>query len=299
MNQSKKLIFFGNERLATGVSASNTPVLQSLIDEGYDITAIVANFETPSSRSARGLEIAQTAKNHNLPLLTPGRLLDIKPKLMACNAEAGVLVAYGKIIPAEIIDLFPRGIINLHPSLLPKYRGPTPLESVILDGAGQTGVSLMQLSPKMDAGGLFAQATVGLSGSETKQELADKLLLLGRDLLIEHLDSILEDTTPPSPQDDLQATYCKLINKVDGKLNWADSAQKIEREVRAYAGWPKSQAEVFGQQVIITKSRVAKDESDGALVQKCGKGWLEITQLIAPSGREVSGADFILGYRKK
>lgn len=299
MKKSARLIFFGNERLATGVKLRNTPVLQSLLANNYDVAAVVANYEKPHSRSNRSLEIEQLAAEHNIPVLTPAKLVDIKEKLADYKADAGILVAYGKIIPAEIIDIFPAGIINIHPSELPKYRGPTPLESVILDGETKTAVSLMKLTPKMDAGSLYGQTLVKLTGAETKPELADRLLLIGRDLLIQKLPSILDGSLSPANQNEPMASYCKLITKADGEIKWDKPATQIEREIRAYSGWPKSQAKLFGKRIIVTKARVAKSQQDGKLVQACKDSWLEIIELVAPSGRKISGADFILGYQKK
>ena len=297
MSKSAKLVFFGNERLATGVS-TDCPVLHSLIKDGYEISAIVSSYSMGQSRSARGLEIEKVAKAHAIPLLLPEKLSEILDRITAYGAEAGVLVAYGKIIPAPIIDIFPKGIINIHPSLLPRYRGPTPIETAILDGASDTGVSLMKLASKMDAGPIYVQQKIKLNGGETKQILTDKLLNLGLKLLSAELPQILDEAKNPMPQNDRLATYTKLIQKADGALDFKKSAEQLEREVRAYAGWPKSQAKIFDHDVIVTKARAAKDESGDDLFIKCQPGYLEIQELVAPSGHIISGADFIRGYKK-
>src|SRR3569623_3509296 len=167
----RRLVFFGNERLATGVT-TDTPVLRSLVAAGYEIAAIVvAQGEAQPSRSGRQLEVLAFAEEHKIAVLAPSQPAAILQQLTSLNAEAGVLVAYGKLPPRTILDSFPHGIINLHPSLLPKHRGPTPIEHVILSGEAETGVSLMQLSEKMDAVTIFAQETVALEGNETKQGL--------------------------------------------------------------------------------------------------------------------------------
>jgi len=298
MTKSKRLIFFGNERLATGVTTTN-PTLAGLIEVGYDIAAVVANYTESRSRSQRKLEIEDMAKVHNIPLLLPDNLGGTKAHLTDFGAEAGVLVAYGDIVPLDVIELFPKGIINIHPSLLPKYRGSTPIETAILEGAPETGVSLMQLVAEMDAGPVFVQEKVDLSGHETKQELADRLLKTGADLLIKNLPTILDDSLAPTPQDETQATITERITKDESLIDWNKSPDEIEKEVRAYAGWPKSRGDLFGNSVILTKVRVATAENDGELVIKSGSEWLEILELIAPSGRTMSGADFLRGYRKK
>ena len=146
----KKLIFFGNEQIATGTTTS-APHLRMLIEEGYEVCAVIINHEKATSRTQKQLEVVTVAETMGIPVLVPKKLRDITEELTAFHAEAAVLVAYGKIIPQEIIDIFPKGIINVHPSLLPMHRGPTPIESVILNGETQTGVSIMSLVKEMDA----------------------------------------------------------------------------------------------------------------------------------------------------
>ncbi|HVX58036.1 MAG TPA: methionyl-tRNA formyltransferase, partial [Candidatus Saccharimonadales bacterium] len=201
------LVFFGNERLATGVTTT-VPVLQALVAAGYRVAAVVVSQSDPAqSRKARTLEVATVAQQLGIPLLAPAKLTDIKDQLQEIGAQAGILVAYGKLVPPEIIDLFPRGIINIHPSLLPKRRGSTPIENVILYGEKETGVSLMQLVEEMDAGPIYAQEVVPITGRETKQQLADVLLNAGKDLLIKYLPAILDGSLTGQPQEKIEATY--------------------------------------------------------------------------------------------
>jgi len=297
MTKSKKLIFFGNERLATA-TATTAPTLRALAEAGYQIEAVIASHVEGVSRQKRPLEIGPVAQAYNIPVILPGEKIELIEKVKKHPADAAVLVAFGKLIPQEVIELFPGGIINIHPSLLPKYRGPTPVETAILDGASETGVSLMRLAKEMDAGPVFEQKHVMLSGSETKEELAAKLLKVGSDMLIERLPAILEGWLTPKPQVESEATYTKLIKKEDGVLDFGQPAEVLERQVRAYAGWPRSSAEVFGHKIIVTKARVAENQTDGEFVIKCRPGFLEIKELIAPSGRTISGADFVRGYQK-
>jgi methionyl-tRNA formyltransferase len=298
MSKSKKLVFFGNERLATGLATTDLPTLKSLISSGYEIAMVVSNYTEGRSRNARKLEIAETAEEHNIPVMLPTHLNDIKDDIKNMNADFGVLAAYGRIIPKEIIDMFPHGIINIHPSLLPSHRGPTPIEQTILDGAKETGTSIMRLVTDMDAGPVFAQAKIALSGNESKIELAKTLLNLGSSLLLDILPSILDGSNTPVPQDSSRATYTHLLKKEDGVINWDKPADNIERQIRAFLGFPKSRAKVINQDVIITKARVAKDKNDGDLVIECQPGWLEIQELTAPSGRTITGAEFLRGYSK-
>lgn len=303
--KSKTIVLFGNERLATGVSTT-APTLRALIAEGYTIKAVVANFERAQSRSARDLEIAAVAAKHNIPVLLPQKLSDIAQELADLQADVGVLVAYGKIVPQAIIDLFPRGIINIHPSLLPLHRGPTPIESVILDGDTVTGVSIMQLSAAMDAGPVFGQSEIALSGDETKQALANQLLEIGGHMMVQLLPGILSGEIVAKPQDDTKATYDQLVTKADGTIDWQKPAIQLEREVRAYQEWPKSTTTIAGKQVVITKARVTSDTGqpgawaavDKSLVVYCGQGALEILMLKPAGKQEMTAEAFINGHKQ-
>ena len=292
-----RLVFFGNERLATGVP-TDVPTLRALIVAGFEIVAVVASHTEGVSRNKRGLEIVEVAHAYHIPVLIPDKLEDIVEQLVKFDAAAGVLVAYGQIIPQIIIDIFPKGIINIHPSLLPKYRGPTPVETAILDGAAETGVSLMALSAKMDAGPVYLQEKFELDGHETKPELAGKLLRRGGQLLVDNLENILDGQLEPLPQDAAAASYTKMLAKADGRVDFDEPAEVIERKIRAFLGFPRSRATVLDQEIIITKARVAKNHQDGELVVAAKPGFIEIEGLIGPSGRSMSGTDFMRGYKK-
>jgi methionyl-tRNA formyltransferase len=292
-----KLVFFGNERLATAVP-TDAPTLRALIASGYQVAAVVSSHSDQVSRSQRTLEIIDVAHAYHIPVLLPEKLHTIKGRLQKTGAEAAVLIAYGKIIPQEIIDIFPKGIINIHPSLLPKLRGSTPVESAILNGLKKTGLSLMKLTAEMDAGPVYIQKGITLKGDETKPELALRLLNEGCSLLLEHLDDILNGSLKPKPQDETEVTYTRMLAKQDGMIDFNEPAEVIERKIRAFQGFPKARAQVFGRDVVITKARLAKTDTDGDLVMKCQPGFIEILELIAPSGRNMSGSDFIRGYKK-
>lgn len=290
---STSLIFFGNERLATGVD-TEAPVLTNLIKAGYEVAALVTKQSRARSRSNKPLEVAKIAEANNIPIISSPSVDEIKKY----SATLGVLVAYGRIVPQALIAAFPRGIVNIHPSLLPQYRGSTPIEQAILDGQTQTGVSLMSLAPKMDAGPVYISQELALSAVETKQALADKLLGSGGRMLLDNLDGIVNGSLEARPQDESRVSFTRPINKRDGVMDFAKTATRLEREVRAYAGWPKSRATILGHEVIVNKARIAESSDDGSLVQSCSEGYIEILELTAPSGRRMSGADFIRGYAK-
>jgi methionyl-tRNA formyltransferase len=299
------IIFFGNERLATGVS-TEAPTLQKLIDKHYNIAAVVLNNEPTTSRKQRKLEVAELAKQQGIPVLMPAKLKDILPELKSYNAVAGVLVAYGKIVPESVIEIFPVGIVNIHPSLLPLHRGPTPLESVILDGSSKTGVSLMQLSKEMDAGKVYAYSEVELGGTESKQQLADELIEIGSEMLVATLPRIISGEIMGVPQDDSSATYDKLISKEDGILEWHKSAERLEREIRAYLGWPQSRTILGNRAVIITAAHAEAGEGTPGELWRSGKnlgvytakGVLMIDKLKPAGKGEMTAQAFLAGYGK-
>ncbi|MEJ0073196.1 MAG: methionyl-tRNA formyltransferase [Candidatus Saccharibacteria bacterium] len=303
---SKKILFFGNERLATGLPTT-APVFRALLEAGYDIAAvIVAQVETGPSRKGRPLEIAELAKQHNIPVHAPAKLSDITDELATYQAEAAILIAYGDLVPAAIIDLFPRGIINLHPSLLPKHRGPIPIESVILNGEVSSGISLMALVKEMDAGPLYAQVPQLLIGTETKQQLADMFLDAGQELLLQHLPAILDGSLQPTPQpDDPTATYDERIKKEAGRIDWQKPAVQLEREVRAYLGWPRSRTKLGNYDVIVTAAHVIDGSGapgslyleDKQLGIHSGEGILIIDSLVPAGKKEMSAQAFRAGYK--
>ncbi len=296
-NTSTKIVFFGNERLVSGLKKTDTPVLRGLIEHGYNIQAIISHHSESKSRNQRELEVAEVGKEHNIPVLLPARPTDIYDKIAAYGAEIAVLVAYGRIIPQRIIDLFPKGIINIHPSLLPKYRGPTPIESAIANGDTQTGVSIMRLTAGMDTGPVYGQATISLSGSETKFEVCHELAQKGANLLLELLPQIIDGSLHPTDQNEAEATYSKLLTKADAWLEPSLlTASKADQLVRAHLGFPKSKLTLEGQTVIVTRSHVTQSHESSLDIACKDNFFLHIDEVIAPSGRYMSGEAFLRGY---
>lgn len=302
---SVPIVFFGNERLATGVSTT-APVLQALITAGYDVRAVVSHHSAGSGRKQRSLEIADVAAAAGIPVLLPARPSEIHDQLVAFQAKAGVLVAYGKIVPQSVIDIFPRGIINIHPSALPLHRGPTPLESVILDGSSETAVSVMALAAAMDAGPVYGQQPVALSGQVTKQALADTLSAVGRDLLLRHLPAILDGSLEPIEQADSLASYDALITKSDGTLDWQLAAVDLERQIRAYAGWPGSHTTFDDRQLTVLSAHIEAGSGTAGTLRASPPDQLAIytatdtlvLDTVLPAGkRPMSGSDFVRGRR--
>lgn len=291
-NTSKTLVFFGTEEFSL-------TALTGLIEAGYTIAAVVTK---PDSRKGRGQQLVPpsikiVAERHNIPVLQPQKLSDIAEYIQALDRPAGVLVSYGKIIPQSIIDLFEPGIINLHPSLLPLYRGPSPIESAIKNGDTTTGVSIMRLSAKMDAGPVYAAKAYPLSGTETRLELYHTLATVGTDLLLEVLPQIMSGELQPAKQDESKAVYCHLLQKQDSQFDpTAVSAEAAERLVRAHIGFPKTKLTVQGATIIITKAHVSHEKNTPLDILCQDGAFLSIDELIAPSGRTMDSAAFLRGY---
>lgn len=291
---SKKIIFFGTEEFSLAA-------LTGLIEADYDIVAVVTK---PDSRKGRGHTLSPPsvkiiASQHNIPVWQPNRLKDIEDDIRKLGTVTGVLISYGKIIPKSTIELFTPGIINVHPSLLPKYRGPSPIESAILNGDKTTGVSIMQLTAEMDAGPVYAQQEYALQGTETRPELYQHLSAEGTTLLLETLPKILGGTLSPAPQDDRRATYCRLLEKSDAILN-PDllTASEAERRVRAFLGYPRSKITHKGVQLIVTKAHVTAHAQTSLDLLCQDNAILSIDELIAPSGRLMSAKAYLRGLRR-
>ena len=296
-NTSKTLLFFGNERLVSGLKSTDAPILRALIKNGYTIKAIISHHTDSLSRSSRPLEVAEIAAEHSIPLFLPNRPKDIKDELAALHADAAILVAYGRIIPQSIIDLFPLGIINVHPSLLPKYRGPTPIESAILSGDTKTGTSVMQLTAGMDEGPVFAQASIALTGKEDKFQLYKQLVKRSADLLLDILPSILDGSLKAVPQNNSEATYCKLLSKSDSILDPSKyTANEAERRIRAHLVFPKTKIQINDHNIIITKAHVSTEQKTVLDIYCRDGAYLSIDELIASNGKTMTADAFMRGY---
>ena len=292
---SKTIVFFGTENFSL-IS------LEALIKAGYNITAVVTK---PDSKRGRGQSLTmpsvkKLAIEHNIDVWQPQKISDINENIKSLGGNTiGVLVSFGKIIPKSTIDLFNPGIINVHPSLLPKYRGPSPIESAINNGDIQTGVSIMKLSAKMDAGPIYNQIAYALNGKENQINLYNSLAKAGAETLINLLPNIIEGSLLPTPQDESQATYCNLLKKEDAwlKPNQITSIE-AERKIRANLEFPKTKINIFDYTILITKAHVS-EQYETILDFKCkDEKFLTVDELIAPSGRTMTAKDFLNGHKQ-
>lgn len=301
------IVFFGTE-------AFSLASLQALIDADFPIAAVVTKQD---SRKGRGRhlvppEVKVLAEAHGIPVWQPHKLDEIIDDITALDSPVGVLVSFGKIIPQRIIDLFSPGIINVHPSKLPLYRGPSPIESAILNGDAETGVSIMQLCAAMDAGPVYHFTPYALDGTETQQRLYDTLASFGAQQLVRVLPSILDGSRTPIAQDDAQATYCSLLQKSDGVIDWTKPALQIEREIRAYNVWPQSRTTLGEVDVIITAAtavwptgpldsaiEIIYDQDVKALFVSAKDSLLEIDRIKPVGKKEMPIQAFLTGYKDK
>lgn len=291
---SKTILFFGTD-------AFSAVSLRALLDAQVSIAGV---FTKPDSQQGRGRKLSasvvkEIALEHDIPVHQPTSSAELHAAVSAYDNPAGILVSYGRIIPQWVLDIFSPGIINVHPSLLPKYRGPSPIESAILHGDKETGVSVMQLTAAMDAGPVYGQVSHILTGAETAPELEATLAEQGADLLVRLLPDILDGSCQATPQDDTDTTYCNLLSKNDAVLDLSLlTAAQAERQVRAFLAFPKSKLTVLGQPIVVTQASV-QTEQQHALDLKCADGaFLRIEHLIGPSGKPMTAAAFLNGYAK-
>jgi len=286
MNNKINFIFFGS----SPISVISLDVLKS---KGFLPVLIVTQADKPQGRhlTLTPSPVKVWAQDNNILFSTPEKIRteEFLNELKKYNAEVAVLVSYGKIIPQTILDLFPKGILNLHPSLLPKLRGPSPIESTILnDMKDEVGVTVMLLDKEMDHGPILAQKNVVVnSWVPTKTELHDTLAVEGGTLLSDILAKWLADEIIAKEQDHSNATYCEIIKKVDGLIDLNDDGYKNLLKVRAYGGWPG------------TYFFIKHDDKDMRIkITDAGfvNGKFEIKKVIPEGKKEMGYNDFLRGY---
>ncbi len=237
-----RVLFAGSPELAV-------PSLEA-VHRRHRIVGVLTNPDRPAGRSGEPLPtpVKARALELSLPVLQPARfdaaLFDTVRRL---DGELLVVAAFGRIFPAEFLSLFPRGGLNLHPSLLPRHRGPSPISAAILAGDRQTGVSIQKVAEKMDSGDLLRVRAVPLTGRETCATLSEQLGRIGAELLAEALEEVEAGSARGTPQNEAEATYCRLVRKQDGRIDWRRDAETIERMLRAFDPWPGAYTSFRGQ----------------------------------------------------
>ncbi|MEO8691858.1 MAG: methionyl-tRNA formyltransferase [Candidatus Saccharimonas sp.] len=290
---NQPIVFFGTEDFSLYS-------LRSLVEHGFNIVGVVTKPDSKRGRSNQLIEpaVKTYAVSKGIKVWQPSKLSDVTDDIDQLDRPSGVLVSFGKIIPERIINLFSPGIINVHPSLLPRYRGPSPIESAILNRDSSTGVTIMQLVKDMDAGPIYAQSTYQLDQTETKPQLYERLGQLGADLLIKYLPLILSGEITPMPQDNARSSYCHLLAKSQSLLDTKNcTSDELEAQVRAYLGFPKSRLSVGELEIIVTKSHTKKSGETPLDIICADNRYLSVDELIAPSGKTMTRDQFLRGYK--
>ncbi|HEY0733559.1 MAG TPA: methionyl-tRNA formyltransferase [Herpetosiphonaceae bacterium] len=285
--------------------------LRALVESGHEVVGVVTQPDRPAGRSKtpQAPPVKVAAVELGLPILQPPTLRDpeVVEQLRALRPDVGVVAAYGEILRKNVLEIPPLGYLNVHPSLLPLYRGPTPVAAAILAGDEITGVSIIRLIRAMDAGPIVAQATLTMPPAARAGSLTDELFEIGSQLLVGALPLYASGELQPQPQDESQASYCSLLRKEDGQIDWTKPALVIERAIRAYDPWPGAFTTWQGQPLKIRTARVDADwngaEEPGTILDRptlhvaTGSGALELVE-IQPAGKRMMPAqEWLRGQR--
>ena len=286
--------------------------LEALYEAGHEITAVVTQPDRPKGRKKEPVfsPVKEYALSKGLTLLQPERIRDEEwiERLSDVGADLFVVAAFGQILPKKILDMPRFGCINLHASLLPEYRGAAPIQQAILDGKKVTGVTIQQMSEKLDAGDIIAMKETPIGEEETGGELFDRLSVLGAGLLTETIPLIESGNIDPRPQDESRSTYVKMLKKEDGHLDFNLSAPELYNRIRGLDPWPGAYVSAGSSKLKIWKSRALASENrtetpgtviaaakDGIDVVCAGGGILRITQLQAEGKKRMAAADYLRG----
>src|SRR5579863_6886457 len=304
MAQSPDLVFCGTPRFAV-------PTLEKLVQAGFHIPLVITQPDRPKGR---GLELVaspvkQSAEQLGLAIYQPEKIKhneELRAKLEAVRPAAIIVVGYGRIIPPWMLELPPLGNINLHASLLPKYRGAAPIQWAIASGGTVTGVTTMRIDEGLDTGDILLQREVSISEGDTAETLSPKLAAVGAELMIETLRGLVAGTIHPQKQDDTQATLAPILKKEDGKIDFSRSAREIYNRLRGFQPWPgaftKFRGKGLGVNAIkIAAERVAPGEllvRDGHLFVGCGNEIaIELLEVQPEGKKRMAARDFVQGYR--
>ena len=309
LSNGVKIIVFGTSEFAV-------PALKKLAaDSNYEITAVITQPDKPAGRKLElspspvklateklGLKVLQPPH-----LTSPARGEEKDGVLPPLNGEGKgganlfIVASYGKIIPEAILDLPKYGTLNIHPSLLPKYRGPAPTQAAILNGDTETGVTIMKLDEEMDHGALLGSTKFKITNPKF-QDLHDKLAEMGAELLIKILPDYISGKLTPKEQDHEKATFTKIIEKDDARIDWNKPAEEIDRQIRAYQVWPVAwtmldgkRLKIFGAEIVDKAASPGKISGD--LIVGCGKKSLKILELQLEGAKKITAREFANGQK--
>lgn len=305
MNAPFHLVFCGTPRFAV-------PSLEALVRAGFAMALVVTQPDKPKGR---GMEMSfspvkQSALALHLPVVQPEKIkndLEFRQQLEALRPEAIVVVGYGRIIPQWMIDLPPLGTINLHASVLPKYRGAAPIQWAIACGEAVTGVTIMRIDAGLDTGDILQQRELQINPADTAETLAPKLAAIGAGLMVETLLGFKSGTIHPKAQDHSLASLAPILRKDDGQIDFQRSAAEIHNRLRGFQPWPGAFTQFRKKQLVICAARVAENSyslSPGSLILEgtrllvaCGDSSLEFLEVQPEGKKRMLARDFINGYR--
>ncbi|OGC08334.1 methionyl-tRNA formyltransferase [candidate division WOR-1 bacterium RIFOXYD2_FULL_36_8] len=301
-----KIIFFGTPSPAA-------VCLKMLLNIQEEVVYVISQ---PDRKKGRGQTISsapvkEVAIQNDIPVETPGKIQDklFIEKIKYLKPDLIIVVAYGKILPKEILEIPKHGAINLHASLLPKYRGAAPIQYALLNGEKETGITIMQLDEGLDTGEIILQETLEIKLEDTSETLSNKLFARGGLLLLTAIKQIENNTTKKRAQDNSKATYTKLITKEMGKIDWNKQAEEINNQIRALTPWPSAYTFIDGKMLkvfkaeIVAISEIKKPgeiiKSKDKLIVACGKDALLIKELQIEGKHKMFTEDFLKGYGMK
>jgi len=298
-----KIIFMGTPDFALSALKK--------INEGHEITAVVTQPDRPKGRG-KGVAfspVKDCALALGLPVLQPEKIRDAAfiSLLKTYEADAYVVVAYGQMLPQAVLDIPPKGCINIHASLLPKYRGAAPMQRAILNGDEETGISIMYMDKGMDTGDVILSKSLAIGQSDRFTDLHEKMTLLSADCIAEALDLIAAGRAERSPQDNNLASYAPMLRKEDGRINWENSSKTIYNQVRALDPWPGTYSSYKGKVLKIWDCDVSGQHTaalpgeilaaDDKLLVKTGDGALSVTVVQGEGGKRMAVSDYLRGRK--
>jgi len=298
-----KIIFAGTPQFAA-------TALQTLLDRQHEIVAV---YTQPDRPSGRGMQlqpspVKQLAMQHKLPVFQPASLKDpaAQESLAAFNADIMVVAAYGLILPKAVLEIPKLGCLNIHASLLPRWRGAAPVQRAILAGDAETGITIMQMDEGLDTGDMLLKRTCPIESADTAQTLLDRLSALGGSAIVEALDLLQQNKLQPEPQDEAFATYAAKLSKAEGQIDWRQDAAQIARAVRAYTPFPAAASTLHDTPIKIRQASVIADASGEpgsvlsldkhGIVVACGTDALQLEVLQRPNAKAMPAAQFLQGF---
>lgn len=283
------------------------PALQALIDMGHQVVAVYTRAPKPKGR---GHEVQKTpvhllAEQHGIEVRTPKTLRDEaeQQKFAALNLDIAIVAAYGLILPKPVLDAPKAGCLNLHASLLPRWRGAAPIQRAIMAGDAESGVCLMDMEEGLDTGGVYARGAVPITATTTGQSLHDALSGIGGELLKAHLADIASGKLACTPQPEEGVTYAQKIEKAEARIDWSLPAIEIERKLRAFTPWPASEFVLNGETLKLLRAELVNASGkpgellDDQFTIACGQGALRLLTVQRPGRGPVDGAAFLRGLR--